>query len=276
MTEKVDIHNLGHVQKTLFLPLWGRAIESKKPKPMLVDETAVKIIDQVDFDFSQVAQNTEDLSQIAWIRRSMFCDRVIRQFLQKYPGGTIVNIGCGLDTTYERVDNGKLKWYDLDLQDVIELRRKFVKESERRKFIIASFLEYEWLEKIEIQDNVLFIAAGVFYYFQEAEVKNFLIRLIDRFPGSEILFDIASPIGVKIANQKVVGSAGLGEESYLVWGLENKKDILVWDSRIKLLGTYYYFRTLRIGIRNVLMGILSDFLGIQYMLHLGLGSINSA
>ncbi len=272
MTEKVDIHNLGSVQKTLFLPLWGRAVESKKSKPMLVDETAVKIIEQVDFDFSPVAQNMDDLSQIAWIRRSMYCDRVVRKFLQKYPSGTIVNIGCGLDTTFERIDNGKLKWYDLDLPDVIELRCKFVKESERRKFIIASFMEEEWLEKIEVGEDVLFIAAGVFYYFQETDVKDFLIRLIDKFPGSEILFDVSSPIGVKIANQKVVESSGLGEESHLVWGLENKKKILAWDPRIRLMGTYYYFRTLRIGLRNILLGLLSDFLGIQYMLHLGLGS----
>ncbi len=271
MTEKIDIHNLGQVQKTLFLPLWGRAVESKKPKPMLVDETAVRIIERVDFDFSPMIQNIDAITHIAWIMRSNFCDRTVREFLQRYPEGTIVNIGCGLDTTFERTDNGKLKWYDLDLPDVIELRSEFVKESERRKFIIASFLEDEWLEKIEVSENVLFIVAGVFYYFQETDVKNFLFRLMDRFPGSEILFDVASPIGVKIANRKVLESSGLDEGSHLVWGLNNKKEILAWDPRIRLIGTYYYFRTLRIGLRNLLVGLLSDFLGIQYMLHLGLG-----
>ena len=270
--EKVNI-NLGNVQKTLFLPLWGRAVESKKPKPMLMDETAVKIIEQVDYDFSQITENMDELSQIAWIRRSMYCDRVIREFLERYPEGTIVNIGCGLDTTFERTDNRKLKWYDLDLPDVIELRSKFVNESERRKFIVSSFLEEEWLEKIEVRGNVLFIAAGVFYYFKETEIKDFIIRLTDKYPGSEILFDVCSPTGVKIANRKVVESAGLDEKSHLVWGLENKKEILAWDSRIRLIGTHYYFRTLRIGIRNVLMGMLSDYLGIQYMLHLQLGKI---
>jgi O-methyltransferase involved in polyketide biosynthesis len=272
MMEKVSI-NLGNVQKTLFLPLWGRAIESKKPNPMLIDETAIKIIEQVDYDFSQITQNMDDLSQIAWIRRSMYCDRAIREFLQKYPEGTIVNIGCGLDTTFERTDNGKLKWYDLDLPDVIELRSKFVRENERRQFITASFLEDEWLDKIEVKGNVLFIAAGVFYYFKEIEIKEIIIRLVDKYPGSEILFDVSSPTGVRIANRKVVESAGLDEKSHLVWGVENKKEILAWDARIRLIGTYYYFRTLRIGPRNILMGLLSDFLGIQYMLHLRLGSL---
>jgi O-methyltransferase involved in polyketide biosynthesis len=270
MKEKVSI-NLGNVQKTLFLPLWGRSVESKKPKPMLIDETAVRIIEQVDFDFSILAQNMEELSQIAWIRRSMYCDHVIQGFLQRFPEGSIVNIGCGLDTTFERIDNGKLKWYDLDLPDVIELRSQFVNENERRKFIVSSFLEEEWLEQIEVKGNVLFFAAGVFYYFKENEIKEFMIRLVDKYPGSEILFDVSSPFGVKVANKKVVESAGLGEKSHLVWGLENKKDILTWDPRIKLIATHYYFRTLRIGLKNILMGMLSDFLGIQYMLHLRLG-----
>lgn len=239
---------------------------------MLVDESAVRIIDQVDFDFSQATQNMDDLSQIAWIRRSLVCDRVVQGFLKRYPDGTIVNIGCGLDTTFERNDNGKLRWYDLDLADVIELRRKFVAESERRRFLTTSFLETGWLGKITVSGNVLFIAAGVFYYFSEEKIKAFLLRLLDTHPGCEILFDVCSPLGVKVANKKVIESAGLDEKSYLVWGLENKKVILSWDARIKLLGTYHYFRTLRIGLRNILMGALSDYLGIQYMLYLKLGS----
>jgi O-methyltransferase involved in polyketide biosynthesis len=273
MTNRVNI-NLGDVQKTLFLPLWGRAVETRKRKPMLVDETAVKIINQVDYDFSQMTRNMDELSQIAWIKRSLICNQVIKKFLTIYPKGTIVNVGCGLDTTFERTDNGKLRWYDLDLEDVIELRRKFIQENERRKFITSSFLEKEWLEYIEVRGNILFIAAGVFYYFEEPQIKDFIIRLADRYPGSEMLFDVCSPIGMKIANKKVVESSGLDEKSHLTWGLENKKNIPAWDSRIKIIRTYYYFRTLRIGLRNILMGVLSDYLGIQYMLHLRLGNIN--
>ena len=267
MTNRFDI-NLGNVQKTLFLPLWGRAMETRKKRPMLVDEAAARIIDQVDYDFSQMASKLDDLSQIAWIRRAMICDRVVKNFLKSHPQGTIVNIGCGLDTTFERVDNGSLRWYDLDLEDVIDLRRRFINESERRRFIASSFLETEWLKGIAINGNVLFIAAGVFYYFKEEDIKGFIIRLMDAYPGSEILFDVSSPIGVRIANKKVIESAGLDEKSYLIWGLADKKDILKWDPRIEMIGVYYFFRTLRIGLRNFLMGMLSDLLGIQYIIHL--------
>lgn len=267
MTDQFNI-NIGNVQKTLFLPLWGRAMETRKKRPMLIDETAARIIDQVEYDFSQMASKLDELSQIAWIRRAMICDRVVKNFLKSHPQGTIVNIGCGLDTTFERVDNGTLQWYDLDLEDVIDLRRRFIKESDRRRFIASSFLETEWLKGIEVNENVLFIAAGVFYYFKEEDIKGFIIRLMDAYPGSEVLFDVSSPIGVRMANKKVIESAGLDEKSYLIWGLADKKDILRWDPRIEMIGVYYFFRTLRIGLRNFLMGMLSDLLGIQFIIHL--------
>lgn len=270
MTERVNI-NLGDVQKTMLLPLWGRAVETKKEKPLLVDEAAVRIIDRLDFDFQPMAANLDELTQIAWIKRSLIGDQVVRSFLERFPDGTIVNIGCGLDTTFERTDNGKLRWYDLDLPDVIELRRQFISESDRRTYISSSFLEKEWLREIEVHGNVLFIAAGVFYYFKEQEIKEFLIRLTDTFPGSSLLCDVCSPTGMRVANKKVVESSGLDEKSHLTWGLENKKDILAWDPRLSIIHTYHYFRTLRFGLRNFLMGTLSDILGIQYMLHIGLG-----
>ena len=91
-----------------------------------------------------------------------------------------------------------------------------MKENERRQFIATSFLEKAWLENIKVSGNVLFIAARVFYYFEEQVIKNFIIRLIDAFPYSEILFDVSSPLGVKIANKKVVESSGLDEKSHLV------------------------------------------------------------
>ena len=271
MPERADLR-LGDIQKTLFLPLWGRAEESRKPKPLLVDEAALRIMTQVAFDFSPLTKDIDALTQLGWVKRSLLYDREVRDFLRLYPEGTIVNIGCGLDTTFERTDNGMLKWYDLDLPDVIALRRRFVEETERRRFVAASFLEDDWLEGIEVSGNVLFMAAGVFYYFEEPEIKAFIVRLADRYPGSEIVFDASSPVGVKVCNKRVVDRSGLDERSHLVWGLRRTDDIASWDPRIRILNTHYYYRTQVSGLRNKLMGMLADFLRIQYMIHLRLGA----
>lgn len=269
MSEKTTIE-LGNIQKTLMLPLWGRAFETQKEKPMLIDRTALEIIEKVDFDFTEITQNIDELSQIAWIIRSICVDEVVRGFLERHPQATIVNIGCGLDTTFDRVDNGAINWYDLDLPDVIQLRRQFISETDRRRFISASFLDKNWRDEIQSSDNILFIAAGVFYYFIEDEIKNFLIDLADRFPGNQIVFDVSSAYGVKVANKKVIQSSGLDERSYLTWGLDRVDDLLAWDPRLHILDILYYFKrkNLNISSRNRLFGYLSDYLKIQYMIHL--------
>ena len=269
MSEKITVE-LGNVQKTLFLPLWGRAAESKKENPLLVDQTALRIIEAVDYDFSTLTNNLSDLTQMAWIMRSMCVDEAVRAFLAKYPQGTIVNIGCGLDTTFERIDNGSVVWYDLDLPDVIRLRRQFIQETERRKTISASFLDKRWLNEICVNENVMFIAAGVFYYFEESEVKEFLVRLADRFPGSEIIFDASSPYGIKTANRMVIRRSGLDENSFLKWGLKNAESLAAWDKRFHVLSTHYYFgkNGRHFGLRIRLIGWISDRLKVQYMVHL--------
>jgi len=267
MADKISVE-LGDVQKTLFLPLWGRAFESKKEKPLLRDQTALEIIEKVDYDFASITKNITELSQVAWIMRSIYIDEVIKNFLDQHPNATILNIGCGMDTTFDRIDNGSLLWYDLDLPDVIELRRKFIKEGERRKFISASFLEEDWLKEIKVPDGVLFIAAGVFYYCEEDEVKTFLKRIADIFPGCEVFFDACSPRGLRIANRMVIRNAGLDEKSFLKWGLKNTGDIVSWDNRFEILKSYYYFKHKDINLKTRMIGFISDWMKIQYMIHL--------
>ncbi|HTP09270.1 MAG TPA: class I SAM-dependent methyltransferase [Anaerolineae bacterium] len=269
MSEKIAV-DLGNVQQTMLLPLWGRAVESQKEKPLLVDQTALRIIGAMDYDFSTLTDNLSDLTQMAWIMRSLCIDEALKAFLKKYPGGTIVNIGCGMDTTFDRVDNGTLLWYDLDLPDVIELRRQFIQETERRKFITASFLDESWLNDIRVNQQVFFIAAGVFYYFEESEVKCFLVRLADHFPGSELIFDASSPYGIKTANRMVIKRSGLDEKSFLKWGLKNAETLTTWDPRFQVLNTHYYFgpNGHHLGFRLRLIGWISDRMKIQYMVHL--------
>ncbi|MBN2085729.1 MAG: class I SAM-dependent methyltransferase [Anaerolineales bacterium] len=270
MSDKIKVE-LGDVPKTLFLPLWGRACESRKADPLLVDKKALEILDRVDFNFSAVAGNISELSKAGWIMRSICTDRVVTRFLEKHPQAAVVNIGCGLDTTFDRIDNGQLHWFDLDLPDVIALRRKFIPESGRRKFLSASFLEEGWRKEIQPAENVLFVAAGVFYYFREEEIRNFFQTLADEFPGGEMLFDACSPIGVKTANRMVVRRAGMDERSFLRWELNRTEDILSWDPRFRILNTIFYFGEKRLPLGTRMMGLVSDLLKAQYMIHLGLG-----
>lgn len=266
MPNKIDI-KLKNTQETLLLPLWGRAVETQKKEPLLVDKTANDIIDRIDYDFSTITKNITEMSRIGWIARSLIFDQVINNFLKEHPQATIVNIGCGLDTTFERVDNGTIYWYDLDLPDVIELRRQFMKEDNRRKFIESSFLDYNWLNELQIKDNVLFAAAGVFYYFEEYQIKEFFIKIADLFPGCEIIFDATS--SVDMANKMVLKRSKIAGESLLKWGLKNAKTLESWDERIESIQEYPMFKNIRshITFKNKMTTFISDLFNMQYVVH---------
>ena len=267
METKIKVE-LSDLQKTLFMPVWARAIETQKEKPLIIDETASIIIETVDYDFKTMSQNVPEISQISWIARCKRFDRVIQEYVNKNPDATVVNIGCGLDTTYERINNPSVLWFDLDLPEVIALRKKFLPETEKRKFIAGSFLDTEWFENIW-KKKVLFISTGVFVYFEEDEIRSFLIKVASSFPGSELLFDVTSLKGMKVANDVILKS-GLDSNSFFKWGLRNKSTIVKWDSRLKLINTFYTFKIdgLDLSFRNKMTGLISDFLGIQYMLHM--------
>jgi len=268
MSGKISV-KLGPLQRTLIMPLWARAEETKKETPLLFDSKAVEIIKSVDYDFSTLRKVLEEINLVSWISRCRKYDEIINSFIIANPYGTIVNIGCGLDTYYERAINNSVQWFELDLPEVIDLRRKFFSETSNRKFISESFLKTDWFNQIVRKGEVLFISAGVFCYFEEVEIKDFLIKIADRFSSSELLFDVTSKQGIKIANS-IIAKTGLDQNSFMKWALMNKKIILSWDSRFKLIGVHYTFKqkNLNLSFRNRIIGTISDFLNIQYILHL--------
>ncbi|MHA1668975.1 MAG: class I SAM-dependent methyltransferase [Promethearchaeota archaeon] len=129
-------------------------------------------------------------------------DIAIKKFIIGHPSATVVNIGARLDTTFYRVDNGKIKWYELDLPSAISFRKRFLSESERNKFISKSALDIAWFDEIEFNKNngIFFIAGGFVYYFKEEEISALVIKMAKRFPGAEMIFDTTSKLANKVVN----------------------------------------------------------------------------
>ncbi len=260
---------LGSVQETLLLPLWGRAIETKKANPLLIDKKAVSIVDSLPYDFSVIANNINKLSQLSWIARSIFFDQKIKAFIGDNPAATIVNIGCGLDTTFDRVDNGKINWIDLDLPDTIALRAKYIVETSRRKFVSMSVFNTDWYKNIIGTNKVMLLIAGVLYYFDETEVKKLFNDFHRYIPGVELVFDYSSLKGIKIANKKVIEKGGMDKSANLKWGIDNISDIEKWSNYIKVKEHMPIFKeykknyplTKRIGMN------ISDMMKIMSLAH---------
>lgn len=227
--------NLNNVQETLLLPLWGRAVESQKKKPLLYDDKALSIIKNIPYDFTVISRNISKLVRTTWIARSIFFDKKIKEFISIHQDATIVNIGCGLDTTFSRVDNGKILWFDLDLPETIELRRQFIEETERQKFIAESVFNHSWFDFIPNKKNLMFLLAGVIYYFEEQEIKGLFNNFHNAFPCVELIFDYCSIKGMKISNKKVIEKSGMSKSAYLKWGIDNIYDIEKWGNFIKVI-----------------------------------------
>jgi len=228
--------NLSGVAETLLITLYIRAMESQRPDALIKDERAEALVRQMDQDFLQSKlAKIEDYSaipsfmQVAIILRSREFDRHARDFLTRHPDAFVVHIGCGLDTRFERLDNGRVEWYDLDLPDVIELRRKLVgSEGARHHFLAGSVLDSAWLDTVSAhgQRPFLFLAEGVFMYFEGAQIKSLVLMLRDHFPGAELVFDAFSPF-FSWANNLRVTLTKVGARSY--WALKHGQDLERWS-----------------------------------------------
>jgi O-methyltransferase involved in polyketide biosynthesis len=258
------------VQRTLLLPLWGRAVESRKPSPLLTDPQAARIVDALDHDFSTIQANLSPITQLAWIARCIHLDRAVRAFVGIHPRATVVNLGCGLDTTFPRVDNGTLAWVDVDLPDVMRLRASLIPVGPRCRSVAGSILDDDWMRDLRVGEGLLFLAAGVLYYFEEGRVRGLFARLADAFPGSEIVFDACSPRGLEVANRRVIRDLGMDEEANLRWAVARPSDLAAWDRRIEVAEAYPIFHgiTGRLPWRQRLGPWLSDALRIMSMVRL--------
>jgi O-methyltransferase involved in polyketide biosynthesis len=193
----------GSVQETMIGPLWARAIFSDRYPEILDDPKAIEIYKQLDYDFSDVEEFLEEFRGLGLLIRARSFDDALKKYLEKFPNATVVNIGSGLDTTFSRVDNGKIKWYNLDLPDAIEFRKQFLSDSPRSECIIKSALDISWFDDVEFQpeNGIFLIMGGLIYYFSEKEVASLFHALANRFPGGEIIFDAISKIAIKKGKQ---------------------------------------------------------------------------
>lgn len=228
--------NLGVVQETLLITLWARAVETSQPQPILYDSKAAEILSRIDYDFDRFLE--EKSSQLIVCLRGQVIDQWVRHFLQDNSSATVVEIGAGLNTRFERLDNGTLSWFDLDLPDSIAIRQQYFEESDRRKFISKSVLEPDWIDSVKASSASppFFIAEGVLIYFSEEQVKALLAVLADNFPGSYLAFDAMSPLMMKYRRRF---DAIKHTDAKFQWSIRDIKEMEAWDSRYKIEASLY-------------------------------------
>ena len=238
MSEKV-IQNLDGVSETLLMTLYVRARESHRPDSMIKDDQAVNMVNRLAYDFSRLRLQRHD--EVAVIMRMRKFDSHVRDFLTRDPDAVVVHIGCGLDTRFERVDNGRVEWFDLDVPVVMELRQKLISsESTRYHALATSVFDTGWFAEVSRYKPrpFMFIAEGVLPYFEEAQVKSLFIKLREHFPGCELVCDAHTPFVIWADNMHL---AFWGIKVRMQWRLKNPRDVEGWGEGIRLLDEWNYY-----------------------------------
>lgn len=261
MFEMTD-RDLSGVSETALITLYLRVVESRRPDALIKDEKAEAVVRQMDEErLRKTLALTEDSGRVVMILKTRDFDRITQDFLARssasspgssegrgltasQPDAVVLHIGCGLDTRFERVaeHNSRVEWYDLDLPDVIELRRKLIGgEGPRHHFLACSVFDSDWLSAMEAHRGrpVLFLAEGVFMYFDEAQVRSLVLTMKQHFPGAELAFDAYS-VFMRWAHNLRVARKRVG--SPLRWALKRPQDVERWGDGIRLLDERFPFQ----------------------------------
>ncbi|CAL9648928.1 hypothetical protein SUDANB145_06544 [Streptomyces sp. enrichment culture] len=214
----------GTVQETLLIPLYGRAVENRKPEPALRDPRAEEIVAAIDYDFARFDGLP---SLVGSVLRTALFDHWVSEFLSGSPEGTVVELGAGLNTRHERIDNGRARWFELDLPDVADLRRSFFADTARRTSIAASVTDPTWARTVAAGSGgpYFFAAEAVLPFLTEDDVRGVVAGIAERFPGSLLALDTAGP-GIVGAQDE---HDALGKvEARMRWACAGPADVAAW------------------------------------------------
>ena len=215
--EKFKVES-GTVQETLMMPLYGRVYCEEHFPKTFPNKAAKRTAENVDYDFGKV--QSSELNMIVWGLRARMLQDAAKDYLMAHPKATIINLGCGLDLSFEEIDNGTCRFINMDLPDVIAAREKIVSCREREFNLPADLMDFSWMEKVRgepynvnVDDGVYIISGGVLMYFHTEQMQRFFLALAKAFPGGGICFDGENQKGVDKSN-KIVQKTGNGTKIY--------------------------------------------------------------
>ena len=241
---------LGDIAATSLATLYCRALESASAGPIISDPMAVELTRQLTplLRRSEVALHRRlaagrvdrQLSIYVSLRAKRF-DAYAADFIRRFPDGVLVNLGCGFDTRFHRIDEGRLMLFDLDLPEVIRIKRQLLPETDRYRFIAASVLDPAWMEDLPHGKRpVLFLAEGHFMYLPADGVKSLVLGLQANFPGSELVAEVFNTSWLRpwlkwSIDLKLRRGLRFGHEATFRSGLRTSRDMEQWRAGIEFL-----------------------------------------
>ncbi|MBR5366459.1 MAG: class I SAM-dependent methyltransferase [Clostridia bacterium] len=236
------------VQETLVIPLFGRVVCSERFPALFSDPEAKRICDSLDYDFEAKRKKMESPAglfgalEVAQRQYDLLCE--VKAYLKDHLKAAVVNLGCGLDDTFSKADNGLCHGYNLDLPDVIAVRNELLPAREREENVPCDLNDFSWMDRIDASDGAVFFAAGVFYYFRTEEVKKLFQAMAERFPGAVLAFDSSNRRGAKMMRKTWLKEAGITDVNAF-FSLEDPDEIRSWSGNFASVSSKSYMRGYR-------------------------------
>jgi O-methyltransferase involved in polyketide biosynthesis len=230
-------------RETLLIPLLSKAAGRNARVPILDDPKAAEILAALDYDFA--ALRVPAGTAVTLCVRAKQLDAQVEQLCARSAETTVLHLGCGLDDRAGRVGRVGTDWYDLDLPEVIALRRRFYEESAGYHMIASSVTELAWLDQIPASRRpTVIVAEGLFMYLDEDQVKALVRALRERFPGGVLAFDAYSTLTVrKVKNHPSIKRTG----AKVRWGVDDPRELEAWAPGLSLLQEWCFSESPDVG-----------------------------
>ena len=222
----------------MLITLWAKASENQQHNPLLRDEKAAEIISKIDYDFGKFKKAA--FSQAGVCVRANLIDGETRKFITAHPDAVVIQLGAGLDARYERLGCPEVThWYELDLPEVIAIRRKLLPPQEGETLIEASAFDTGWMEDVSGSHpdaQFFLILEGVLTYFDNETVGGLFKNLAHYFHHGEAVFDVSSSWMVKNSGKH---DAVKHTRARFAFGCDDDREIERWADNLHLISAKY-------------------------------------
>lgn len=269
------------VSETLLIPLFCKAWESEEQRPIVHDRVARLIAQELEQVFKHssrrfhrdiLARRWPSRLQVLLALRARYFDRVTERFLLQHPQGQVVQLGCGLDSRYDRLKRPSSPWLEVDFESVIQLRQALFPKAALATHFAGSVYAGDWMSQLDTQAPTLLLAEGLFIYARREQLQHFFKRIAESFTQAELLAEFASDgfayhMSEGLLKDRYQKRFGLSKSAGFQGGLHHGREPESWHPQIRLLNEWTYFqeRETRLGALNLLQ--LTPLKYLQWVLH---------
>lgn len=211
---------LNGVEDTLYIPLAARIYASEKFPEFFYDEKALSLKQYIPTD--SIENNTTEYFYMASVCRQQTIDRKIRGFLKENNRSNVVFLGAGLETAYNRLGNAESDFFQVDLPNVMDIRKKVLGNEDNEKLISGDMFTLDWIKEIDTSQPTMIVVSGVYQYFAESKIIDMIKKMKSRIAKGEVIFDATNSKGLELANKYVRKTGNTDAQMY--FSVDNPKD----------------------------------------------------